>query len=138
LQPHAVSTPPSMVSGSHSIHRFCHYNMTGLVFATGRFLELYMWNRCPYMSASDLETVRYATQRVEKESAVAPYWHIIETYCNTAMHQNNIWSIAFEGRTKETLKEVCLINGPRWILHAQTGTRFQHKPIRLNPILFNQ
>jgi hypothetical protein len=112
--------------------------MTRLVFATGRLLKIYMWNRRPFMSASDLETVSYAMQRVAKESAEDPYWQIIETYCNTAMHQNNIWSIAFEGRTKETLKEVWLINGPHWILQAQTGTRFQHKSIRLNPILFNQ
>jgi len=34
------------------------------------------------------------------------------------MQQNNIWSIAFEARTKEILKEVCWSNGPRWILHA--------------------
>jgi len=38
----------------------------------------------------------------------------------------------------QILKEVCLLNGPRWIIHAQTGTRFAHKSIRLNPILFNQ
>jgi hypothetical protein len=138
LQPQAVSTPRSMVSGSRSIHRFGHSDMTRLVFATGRLLELYMWNRRPFMSASDLETVSYATRRVAKALAEAPHWQIIETYWNTAMQQNNIWSIAFEARTKEILKEVCLINGPRWILHAQTGTRFAHKSIRLNPILFNQ
>jgi len=54
------------------------------------------------------------------------------------MQQNNIWSIAFEARTKEILKEVCWINSPHWILHAQTGTRFVHKSISLNPFLFNQ
>jgi hypothetical protein len=54
------------------------------------------------------------------------------------MQQNHIWSIAFEARTKEILKEVSLINDPRWMLHAQTGTRFAHKSIRLNPILINQ
>jgi hypothetical protein len=97
-----------------------------------------MWNRRPFMSASDLETVSYATRRVAKALAEAPYWHIIETYWNTTMKQNNIWSIAFEARTKEILKEVCLINGARWILHAQNGTRFAHKSIRLNPIVFNQ
>jgi len=107
LQPQAVSTPRSMVSGSRSIHRFGHSDMTRLVFATGRLLELYMWNRRPFVSASDLETVRYATRRVAKALAEAPHWQIIETYWNTAMQQNNIWSIAFEERTKEILKEVC-------------------------------
>jgi len=138
LQQQAVYTPRSMVSGSRSIHQFGHSDMTRLVFATGRLLELYMWVSRPFMSASDLETVSYATRRVAKVLAEAPHWQIIETYWNTAMQQNNIWSIAFEARTKEILKEVCWINGPLWILHAQTGTRFTHKSIRLNPILFNQ
>jgi len=97
-----------------------------------------MSNSPPFMSASDLETVCYATRHFAKALAEAPYWQIIETYWNTGMQQNNIWSIAFEARTKEILKVVCLINGPRWILHAQTGTRFAHKSIRLNPILLNQ
>jgi len=107
LQPQAVSTPRSMVSGSRSIHRFGHLDMTRLVFATGRLLELYMCNRRPFMSASDMETVSYATRRVAKALAEAPHWQIIQTYWNTAMQQNNIWSIAFEARTKEMLKEVC-------------------------------
>jgi len=107
LQPEAVSTPRSMVSGSRSIHRFGHSDMTRLVFAMGRLLELYMWNRRPFMSASNLETVSYATRRVAKALAEAPYWQILETYWNTAMQQNNIWSIAFKARTKELLKEVC-------------------------------
>jgi hypothetical protein len=58
--------------------------MTHLVFATGRLLELYMWNQRPFMSASELETVSYATGRVAKALAEAPYWQIIETYWNTA------------------------------------------------------
>jgi len=66
-----------------------------------------MWNRRPFMSASDLQSVKYATRRVLKALAEAPHWQIIETYWNTAMQQNNIWSIAFEVRTKEILKEVC-------------------------------
>jgi hypothetical protein len=70
-------------------------------------LKLYMLNRRPLMSASDLETVSYATRRVSKASAEAPPWQTIETYWNTAMQPNNIWSIAFEARTKEILKEVC-------------------------------
>jgi len=81
--------------------------MTWLVFAMGRLLELYMWNRRPLMSASDLETVSYAMRRVSKVLAEAPHWQIIEMYWNTAMQQNNIWSIAFEACTKEILKEVC-------------------------------
>jgi hypothetical protein len=81
--------------------------MMRLVFATGRLLELYMWNRRLFMSASNLETVSYAMRRVAKALAEAPHWQIIETYWNTAMQQNNIWSIAFEVHTKEILKEVC-------------------------------
>jgi hypothetical protein len=81
--------------------------MTRLVFAMGRLLEPYMLYRRPFMSASNLETVSYATRRLAKASAAAPHWQIIETYWNTAMQQNNIWSIAFEARTKEILKEVC-------------------------------
>jgi hypothetical protein len=138
LQQQVMSTPRSMVSGSRSIHRFGHSDMTLLVFATGRLLELYMWNRRPFMSASDLETVSYAMRRIAKALAEAPYWQIIETYWNTTMQQNHIWSITFEARTKEIFQEVCLINCPWWILHAQTSTRFMHKSIRLNPILFNQ
>jgi len=53
LQLQAVSTPRSVVSGSCSIYWFGHCDMTGLVFATGRLLELYMWNRRLFMSASD-------------------------------------------------------------------------------------
>jgi len=81
--------------------------MTRLVFAMGRLLELYMWNRRPFMSGRDLDTVSYATRRVLKALAEAPHWKIIETYWNTAMQENNIWSLEFEVRTKEILKEVC-------------------------------
>jgi hypothetical protein len=73
----------------------------------GRLLELYMWNRRLFMSARDKEMVSYAMQRVGKALAEAPHWQIIETYWNTAMRQNNIWSIAFVVHTKEILKEVC-------------------------------
>jgi hypothetical protein len=81
--------------------------MTRLVFGTGRLLELYMWNRRLFMNATDLETASYATRRVAKALGEAPHWQIIETYWNTTMQQNNIWSIAFEARLKEILKEVC-------------------------------
>jgi len=97
-----------------------------------------MWNQWPGFSASNLETVRYATRRISKSIADAPHWKIIETYWNTTMHQNNIWSIAFEACTKEILKEVCLSNGPRWILHSQSGNWVAHKSIRINPIVLNQ
>jgi hypothetical protein len=107
LQPQVVSTPPSMVSSSRSIHRFGHSDMTRCVFATGRLLKLYMWNRRLFISASDLETVSYAMRCVAKALAEAPHWQTIETYWNTAKQQNNIWSIAFEARTKEILKVVC-------------------------------
>jgi hypothetical protein len=59
------------------------------------------------MSESDLETVSCATRRLSKALAEVPQWQIIETYWNTAMQQSNIWSIEFEVRTKEILKEVC-------------------------------
>jgi hypothetical protein len=77
------------------------------VFATGRLLELHMWNRRSSMSASDLETVSCAMRRVAKAFDEAPHWKIIETYWNTAMQQNDIWSIPSEARTKEILNEVC-------------------------------
>jgi hypothetical protein len=51
----------------------------------GRLIELYMWNRQPFMSASNLEMVSYATQRAVKALAEAPHWQIIEKYWNTAM-----------------------------------------------------
>jgi hypothetical protein len=70
--------------------------MKCLVFATGKLMELYMWNRLPFMSASDLEMVSYPTRRAAKALADAPHWQIIEKYWNTTMQQNNIWSIAFE------------------------------------------
>jgi len=74
LQWQAVSTPRSVVSGSPSIHRLCHSDLTRHIFATGRLLELYMWNRRPFMSGSDLETVSYATRRIAKALAEAPHW----------------------------------------------------------------
>jgi hypothetical protein len=85
LQPQAVPTPRSVVSGSRSIHRLGHSDITRLVFAMGRLLELYMWNRRPFMSASDLETVSCATRRVVKALAEAPHWQTIEAYGKTAM-----------------------------------------------------
>ena len=129
LQPQAVTTPRSIVSGSRSIHRFGYSDMSRLVFSTRRLLALYMWHRRPFISARDLETLSYATRRVAKALAEAPYWQIIETYWNNAMQQNNIWSIAFQARTKEILNELCLINGPRSIFHAPTASRFPHKSI---------
>jgi len=66
-----------------------------------------MWNRPPCMSASHLETVSFAKRRVAKAYAEAPHWQIIKSYWNTAMQQNNIWSISFEARTKEIKKQVC-------------------------------
>jgi len=54
-----------------------------------------------------MEMVSYAMRRVAKPLAEAPHRQIIETYWNTAMQQNNIWSIAFKARAKEILNEVC-------------------------------
>jgi len=96
-----------MVSGRREIHLFGHSDMTRRVFATGRLVELYMWTTWPGMSATDMETVSYATRPVSNALAESPHWQIIERYWNTAMQQNNIWSIAFEARTKEILKDVC-------------------------------
>jgi len=81
--------------------------MTYLEFAMGRLLVLHMWNRLLFMSSSALETVSYATGRIAKPLAEAPHGSKIETYWNTAMQPNNIWSIALEAHTKEILKEVC-------------------------------
>jgi len=74
LQPQAVSTPRSVVSGSRSIHQFGHSDMMRLAFAMGRLLELYMWNRWLFMSASDLETVSCATRCIVKVLGEAPHW----------------------------------------------------------------
>jgi hypothetical protein len=107
VQLQAVSTPRSMVSSSCSIHRFVHSDMTCLVFSTGRFPDLDMQTIQPLMSATDWEMVSYATRHVAKALAEAPHWQVIETHWNTAMQQNNIWSIAFEAHTKEILEVVC-------------------------------
>ena len=74
LQMQAVSTPRSVVSGSRSIHQVGHSNMTRLVFPTGRLMELYIWNRRPIMSASEVETVSYPTRHVAKSLAEAQHW----------------------------------------------------------------
>ena len=81
--------------------------MMRLVFAMGRLMELYMFNRLPFVSESDLETVSFAMRHVSNVFAEALHWPILEKYWKTAMQQNNIWSIAFEARTKEILKEAC-------------------------------
>jgi len=138
LQLQAVSTPWWVVSGSHCIYQFGHPGMTRLVFATGRLLDLAMWNRRQLKWASDMDQVSYAMWHVAKALAEAPHLQMIEKYWNTAMQHSNICSLAFEVCTKEILKEVCWSNGLRWILHTETDTRFEHKSIRLNPILFNQ
>ena len=66
-----------------------------------------MWNRWPLRSASDVAMVSYAPQPVAKAFAEAPHWQIIDQHWNTAMQQNNIWSVAFEAHTQEILKEAC-------------------------------
>jgi hypothetical protein len=81
--------------------------MKRLVFAPANLLELYMWHRRPIRSPSELEMASYGTRSVAKAFAEGTYWQIIETYWNTAIQQNNIWSIAFGPPTKEILKEVC-------------------------------
>jgi len=85
LQPQAVSTPRSIVSGSCSVYRFDLSDMTRLVFGMGRLLKLYILNRWPFMSASHLEMVSYATRCVLKAFAEATHWQIIETNWNSTM-----------------------------------------------------
>jgi len=109
-----------------------------LVFAPGRIMYLYMWNRQPFMSASDWEMVCYATRRIAKALAEAPPWLMIEKDWITDMQRNNIWSLAFEACTQEILKEECWSNSPHWILQTRSGIRFEHKSTKLYPILFNQ
>jgi len=106
LQLQAVSAPWLLVSSSHSIHRFGHWEMMCIVFATGRLLNLYLWHRQPFMSASNLEMVCYTMRHVAASLAEAPHWQIIETYWITAMQQNNTWPIPFRVCTKEIFKEV--------------------------------
>jgi len=50
LQPQAVSAHWSVVSSSRRVHHVDHSNTTHFVFAKGRLLELYMWNRRPLRS----------------------------------------------------------------------------------------
>jgi hypothetical protein len=89
------------------MHRIGDSDITCLAFAMGRLLEFYIWNRQGFLSASNEEMVSYAMRCVAKASAETPHWQIIETYRNTAMQQNNIWSTAFKGLTKEIFQEVC-------------------------------
>jgi len=81
--------------------------MMHLELATGRLMELYLWNRRLWMSGSDMEMVSYATRSAAKALAEVTHWQPIEKYWNTAVQQNNIWSIAFEARVREILKEEC-------------------------------
>jgi len=83
-------------------------DITWLVLTSGRLLVLYMLYRHPPMSASDLAMVSYATQSVATSSAEAPHWQIIEKYRNTAMQQDNNWSIAFEGTHNADLQRAMM------------------------------
>jgi len=74
LQPPVVLTLRTMVSSSHRIDWLGHSDMTPLVFATGGLLELYMWNRWPFMSAKNLETVSNTTQHIANALGEAPLW----------------------------------------------------------------
>ena len=66
-----------------------------------------MWNSRPFIRASNWQMVGYEKWRVAKAFTDAPHCQIIEKHWSTAMQQNNIWSIAFEARAKEILKNVC-------------------------------
>jgi hypothetical protein len=39
-----------------------------------------MWNRRPFMTASDMEMVSYVTRRAVNPLAEDPHWQIIEKY----------------------------------------------------------
>jgi hypothetical protein len=80
--------------------------MSCLVFASGRLMEDYMWNRWLFMSASNLEMLSYATRHAAKALADAAHRQLIPNYRNTAMQQNSVWSIAFEACSNEILNEV--------------------------------
>jgi hypothetical protein len=64
--------------------------MLRFVFTIGRLLEVYISNRHRYMSASDLEMVCYATQRIVKALPKAPYSQILEECWETALQGNDI------------------------------------------------
>jgi hypothetical protein len=69
----AVCKPRFIVSGSRSFHRFGHSERTCLVFVKSRLLGLYIWNRRPFLSSSELQMVGYATRCVAEALAEAPY-----------------------------------------------------------------
>jgi hypothetical protein len=75
--------------------------MMRLVCGTGRLPKLYMWNIWLFMSVRDLEMVGDATKRIVKTFTKAPHWQKIQKHCNTAMEQNNIWSIAHVAHPEE-------------------------------------
>jgi len=135
LQLLTVSTPSSVVSGCRIIHRIGYLDMTLLDCATGRLMELNMWNRKLFKSVSNLEMVSYATLCAANPLADTPHWQIIEKVWNTAMQQNIVRSIAFETRTKDIMTEVRWSNVPHWTLNGQTGTRFEHRSTKSNPIV---
>jgi len=60
-----------MVSGSCSIDWFHHSDLMGLVCPMGRLLELYVWNRRPFMSASILPMLHH---RSAKNISVSAKW----------------------------------------------------------------
>ena len=105
VQSQEFITPISQVVGSRSIHKYGHTDMTRLVFATSRLVERYMWKKRPFMNAMDLEMVGYKPRRILK--VFVNDLQIIEKRWTTAMQQKDIWSIAFEARSKDILKEVC-------------------------------
>jgi DNA-binding sugar fermentation-stimulating protein len=76
------------------------------VLATGRLMELTMWNRQMILIASDMETLCYKTRCVVKALADVQHWKIIEMYLNTAIQQHIIQFTAFDAHTKQILKEV--------------------------------
>jgi len=62
------------------------------------------------MSASELEMVCHAMQRIVNAFPEAPQSQLIEKYLNTMMRQINISSIAFAARPNEILTEECWSN----------------------------
>jgi len=78
----AVSTTESVVSSSHSIDQFDHWDMTCLVFATGRLMELCNRHSVITISASLFESVLPYCIAYN-----APFWYSTGNISTVSMRQ---------------------------------------------------
>jgi len=85
-------------------------------YPTRNLLNIYIPNRGLFISAINLEIVRYAMQRIAKALCKAPHWQILERYWMTTMQQNITLYITLEEWTREILKE--LMRKQRSTLHS--------------------